>query len=85
MASCLRATAWFANTFRIWMRGAAADWQQWLESLDRIEQLKPGFVVGGHGPVSRGDEISAAIASLRKVLRESIARGFSPTSSRIRP
>ena len=65
--------------------GTAADWQQWLESLERIEELKPGFVVGGHGPVSRGDEISAAIASLRKVLRESIARGFSPTSSRIRP
>jgi glyoxylase-like metal-dependent hydrolase (beta-lactamase superfamily II) len=62
--------------------GSSEDWQQWLESLDRIEQLKPEFIVGGHGPVSRGDEIPAAIDSVRKVLSESIARGFSPTSVR---
>jgi glyoxylase-like metal-dependent hydrolase (beta-lactamase superfamily II) len=60
--------------------GGKADWQIWLESLDRIEGLKPGFVVGGHGPVSRGDEIPAAIESVRNVLRESIARGHSPTA-----
>jgi glyoxylase-like metal-dependent hydrolase (beta-lactamase superfamily II) len=60
--------------------GGSADWQQWLESLDRIERLKPGFIVGGHGPVSRGDEIPAAIDSMRKVLREAIARGCSPTA-----
>jgi glyoxylase-like metal-dependent hydrolase (beta-lactamase superfamily II) len=59
--------------------GNGAEWQQWLNSLDRIEELKPGFVVGGHGPVSRGNEIPAAIDSMRKVLRESILRGFSPT------
>lgn len=63
--------------------GCCEDWQLWLDSLDRIEQLKPGFVVGGHGPVSRGDEIPAALDSVRKVLRESIARGFSPTSRRL--
>ncbi|HMD76185.1 MAG TPA: MBL fold metallo-hydrolase [Terracidiphilus sp.] len=62
--------------------GCCEDWQLWLDSLDRIEQLKPGFVVSGHGPVSRGDEIPAALDSVRKVLRESIARGFSPTSRR---
>jgi cyclase len=60
--------------------GSSADWQRWLDSLDRIEQLKPGFIVGGHGPVSRGDEIPAAIDSMRKVLREAIARGCSPTA-----
>jgi glyoxylase-like metal-dependent hydrolase (beta-lactamase superfamily II) len=60
--------------------GGSADWQQWLESLDRIERLKPGFIVGGHGPVSSGDEISAAIGAMRKVLREAIARGCSPTA-----
>lgn len=59
--------------------GSSAEWQQWLESLDRIERLKPGFVVGGHGPVSRGSEIPEALDSLRTVLREAIARGFSPT------
>jgi glyoxylase-like metal-dependent hydrolase (beta-lactamase superfamily II) len=65
--------------------GTIADWQLWLKSLDRIEELKPGFLVGGHGPVSRGDEIPAALDSMRKVLRQSIARGFSPTSRRIQP
>jgi glyoxylase-like metal-dependent hydrolase (beta-lactamase superfamily II) len=62
--------------------GGSADWQLWLASLDRIERLKPEFVVGGHGPVSRGNEIPAAIDSMRRVLRESIARGFSPTACR---
>jgi hypothetical protein len=60
--------------------GSSADWQWWLESLDRIERLKPGFIVGGHGPVSRGNEIPAAIGAMRKVLREAIARGCSPTA-----
>jgi glyoxylase-like metal-dependent hydrolase (beta-lactamase superfamily II) len=60
--------------------GSSADWQQWLESLDRIERLNPGFIVGGHGPVSRGSEIPEAIDSMRKVLREAIARGLSPTA-----
>ncbi len=64
--------------------GRPADWQLWLASLDRIEQLKPGFIVGGHGPVSRGDEIPAALDSMRKVLKESIAQGFSPTSAAFR-
>jgi glyoxylase-like metal-dependent hydrolase (beta-lactamase superfamily II) len=60
--------------------GCRADWQRWLESLNRIERLKPDFVVGGHGPVSRGDEIPAAFDSMRKALKESIARGSSPTA-----
>jgi glyoxylase-like metal-dependent hydrolase (beta-lactamase superfamily II) len=60
--------------------GGSADWQQWLESLDRIERLNPGFIVGGHGPISCGNEIPEAIGALRKVLREAIARGFSPTA-----
>jgi glyoxylase-like metal-dependent hydrolase (beta-lactamase superfamily II) len=60
--------------------GSSTDWQQWLKSLDRIEQLKAHCVVGGHGPVSREDEIPVAIDALRKVLSESIARGFSPTA-----
>ncbi len=60
--------------------GGRSDWQLWLDSLDRIERLKPDFVVGGHGHVSRGDEIPAAIESVRTVLKESIARGSSPTA-----
>lgn len=61
--------------------GSPADWRIWLDSLDRIEALKPAFIVGGHGPISSGTEIPAVIDSVRKVLRESIARGGSPTAN----
>jgi cyclase len=62
--------------------GSIADWRLWLESLDRIERLKPAFIVSGHGPVSSDNEIQEAIDSMRKVLREAIAHGCSPTVSR---
>jgi glyoxylase-like metal-dependent hydrolase (beta-lactamase superfamily II) len=62
--------------------GGSEEWKLWLDSLKRIEGLKPEFIVGGHGPVSRGNEILAAIDSMRKVLREAIERGVSPTASR---
>jgi glyoxylase-like metal-dependent hydrolase (beta-lactamase superfamily II) len=62
--------------------GTTSDWRLWLKSLDRLEELKPDFVVAGHGPISRGDEIQAVVDSVRNVLRESIARGSSPTACR---
>jgi len=62
--------------------GTPADWQTWLESLQRIEVLKPAIVVPGHGPVARGDEIQLILDTVRRVIQESIARGYSPTSNR---
>jgi glyoxylase-like metal-dependent hydrolase (beta-lactamase superfamily II) len=62
--------------------GGVDEWKLWLDSLERIEGLKPEFIVGGHGPVSRGDEVAAAIDLMRKVLEEAIARGVSPTDRR---
>ena len=62
--------------------GTPADWRVWLESLARIETLKPAIVVAGHGPVSRGDEVPAVLETVRRVLIESIERGFAPTVSR---
>jgi glyoxylase-like metal-dependent hydrolase (beta-lactamase superfamily II) len=61
--------------------GGSEEWKLWLDSLNRIEALKPAFIVGGHGPVSRGAEIPEAIDVMRKVLRGAIARGISPTAS----
>lgn len=61
--------------------GTPADWQLWLASLHRLEELRPGTVVPGHGPIARGDEIRMTVDSVRRVLRNSIARGSSPTAS----
>jgi glyoxylase-like metal-dependent hydrolase (beta-lactamase superfamily II) len=61
--------------------GGPADWQIWLESIDRLEVLRPKTVVMGHGPVARGAEVSKVIERVRRVLREAIACGHSPTSA----
>jgi glyoxylase-like metal-dependent hydrolase (beta-lactamase superfamily II) len=62
--------------------GTPAAWEIWLESLKRIEALKPAVVVAGHGPVARGDEVRQIVDTVRRVLEESIARGYSPTADR---
>ncbi len=60
--------------------GSVADWQIWLQSLDRISALAPRFIVPGHGPVAMGDDIPRLIESVREVLGQSIEAGRSPTS-----
>jgi glyoxylase-like metal-dependent hydrolase (beta-lactamase superfamily II) len=62
--------------------GTPHDWRIWLESLERVESLKPGIVVAGHGPIARGDEVQVIVDTVRRVLQESIARGYSPTADR---
>jgi glyoxylase-like metal-dependent hydrolase (beta-lactamase superfamily II) len=62
--------------------GTPAGWRVWLESLKRIEALRPAIVVAGHGPVARGDEVQLIVDQVRQVLEESIARGYSPTAER---
>ena len=59
--------------------GGKVEWQAWLHSLDRIEQLKPAAIVPGHGPVAVGDDAGRLIESARAVLEQAIADGFSPT------
>lgn len=60
--------------------GRPTDWQTWLASIDRLEALRPATVVMGHGPVARGAQVQTVIHTVRRVLRESIACGHSPTS-----
>ena len=60
--------------------GTASDWRQWLHSLNRIEQLQPAVLVPGHGPVAMAENVARLIESVRSVLEEAIADGFSPTS-----
>jgi glyoxylase-like metal-dependent hydrolase (beta-lactamase superfamily II) len=64
--------------------GTPTDWPLWLESIDRIEALRPEFLVPGHGPVAHGAAIEGALDSMRGVLREAIASGLSPTSPDLR-
>jgi glyoxylase-like metal-dependent hydrolase (beta-lactamase superfamily II) len=60
--------------------GSPADWKIWLASIDRLEALKPEIVVMGHGPVARGSHVRTVIEIVRRVLREAIALGRSPTA-----
>jgi glyoxylase-like metal-dependent hydrolase (beta-lactamase superfamily II) len=62
--------------------GTPEDWRVWLESIARLEALKPAIVVAGHGPVAQGAEVQAMVDAVRRVLEESIERGCSPTAAR---
>ena len=59
--------------------GTVADWKVWLESLDRVEALRPAFVVAGHGPVAAGEDVARMIGKVSDVLLEAITQGHSPT------
>jgi glyoxylase-like metal-dependent hydrolase (beta-lactamase superfamily II) len=58
--------------------GNSEDWRQWLASLDRIESLRPAFVLGGHGDLLSAAELPTTIKIIRNDLREAIAQGLSP-------
>jgi glyoxylase-like metal-dependent hydrolase (beta-lactamase superfamily II) len=61
--------------------GMRPDWQQWLESLDRLSRLDLHAIVPGHGPVATGDAVPELIARVRGELERAIATGFSPTAA----
>ena len=60
--------------------GRPKHWGLWLKSLDRIEALAPKVILAGHGPVARGGEVRTIIATVRRVLEESLERRSSPTA-----
>ena len=60
--------------------GTPIDWEIWLKSLDRIAALRPSVVVAGHGAVAQGEEVGRVMDTVRQILEESIARGYSPTA-----
>ncbi len=61
--------------------GTTGDWQVWLASLQKLEALRPAVVVAGHGPVAQGDEVQIVFDTVRRILQESLARGYSPTAA----
>jgi glyoxylase-like metal-dependent hydrolase (beta-lactamase superfamily II) len=48
-------------------------WRQWLESLNRIEALRPEVVVCGHGPVEFGADVQLLIDRVRAALNQRVA------------
>jgi glyoxylase-like metal-dependent hydrolase (beta-lactamase superfamily II) len=62
--------------------GSKDDWLIWLNSLDRIADVDPRVVVPGHGPIAKGSQVGALIASVREVLTRAIQTGHSPTANR---
>jgi glyoxylase-like metal-dependent hydrolase (beta-lactamase superfamily II) len=61
--------------------GKPADWEKWLDSLDKIQRIAPRAVVPGHGPVLIGPEVSIAIDRVRRILQEAIKTGVAPTAA----
>jgi len=61
--------------------GGAEDWKEWLNSLERIERLKPKAIVPGHGPVALGDEVPRLIETVRGEIQRALATGVTRTSA----
>jgi glyoxylase-like metal-dependent hydrolase (beta-lactamase superfamily II) len=61
--------------------GSKLDWQQWLVSLERIDKLKPGVILPGHGPPAAGEDAGRLIERVRHEVQRSIAAGRSPTAA----
>lgn len=59
--------------------GGPNEWQTWLASLARIENLAPEIIVPGHGEVLQRAEIATEIQRTRSVLEEAIYSGKAPT------
>jgi glyoxylase-like metal-dependent hydrolase (beta-lactamase superfamily II) len=60
--------------------GARQDWQIWLDSIGKIEDLSPRVIVPGHGEVLQGDKLEAEVKRTRTILQEAIRTGLAPTS-----
>ncbi len=52
--------------------GSEPEWRLWLDSLARIEELRPEVVVPGHGPVARGAQVRETIERVRYALGEAL-------------
>lgn len=65
--------------------GNPAQWQLWLESLDRIASLGPLRSLPGHGAVLDDSALFAEIAHHRQLLREAIRTGTAPTTPEAAP
>lgn len=60
--------------------GLGPEWQTWLKSLDRIEELSPEIIVPGHGDVLKGKKaVRDEIGRIRSVLAAAISSGAAPT------
>ncbi len=60
--------------------GTAADWKQWIHSIERMARLQPRVVVPGHGHVATGDDVFRMMDRMVSILRKAIAEGRSPTA-----
>ena len=59
--------------------GDLKDWHAWLDSLAKIEALKPAVVVPGHGRVIRGHDVEIELGRMRRFLLTAIKEGRAPT------
>jgi glyoxylase-like metal-dependent hydrolase (beta-lactamase superfamily II) len=59
--------------------GGPVEWQTWLTSLTRIEDLAPEMIVPGHGEVLYRADIARELQRTRAILETALDRGKAPT------
>ncbi len=59
--------------------GGPTEWQTWLHSLARLEDLSPEVIVPGHGEVLYRPEIAREVQRTRAILETALASGKAPT------
>lgn len=47
--------------------GGPREWQEWIKSLKRLQRLRIGKIVPGHGPICDSDELERNIAYLERL------------------
>ncbi len=60
--------------------GTKNDWQIWIDSLDKISELKIDYVVPGHGDVIKRFEIKKEIERISTILCSAISENKAPTA-----
>ncbi|WP_282434417.1 MBL fold metallo-hydrolase [Desulfosporosinus orientis] len=59
--------------------GNIVDWEIWLESLLKLQNLNLSTVVPGHGEILQGSEITKAFDWTRGIIEEAVSSGVAPT------
>lgn len=55
--------------------GDKKDWEEWLLSIKKIENISPEIIVPGHGEILEGSKQKEEISRMQKILKTAVANG----------